>query len=225
MISVLVPSRERPEGLARSIQSLGDGDFEVLVRVDDDDPRLDAYRQFPGVVIGAPHGYAGLHHYYDELAGRARGEWLFLWNDDCIMQTRNWIDVVREFDGKMAVLNPRTNHDNWAIDMNVFPILPRKMVEVMGHFSLSRHNDSWIEFVARDAGIMFRVPISILHDRADLTGKNDDGVFARRQLAQAHFHSAEMVTARARDVAAVRAYLDRNEGARIKPDVTPPAAR
>ncbi|MEK6276639.1 MAG: hypothetical protein AABM29_01310 [Actinomycetota bacterium] len=224
MISVLVPSRERPELLARSVGSLGEGEFEVLVRVDEDDPRLDGYAQFPDVVVGAHHGYGALHHYYNELAERARGDWLFLWNDDCIMETRDWIDVVCSYDGKMAVLNPNTNHDNWEIDMNVFPILPRKMFELAGHLSLNLHNDSWVEFVARDAGIMVRVPITILHDRADLTGHNDDGVYGRRRLGRGHFFSAEMASARERDVRAIREYLARNEDARLAPaDV--PAAR
>jgi glycosyltransferase involved in cell wall biosynthesis len=224
MISVLVPSRERPELLARSIDSLGEGDLEILVRVDDDDPRLDEYRRrFPGLVIGRHHGYLGLHHYYNELAERARGDWLLLWNDDGMMETPNWIEIVRSFDGKMVVLNPATNHNNWEIDMNVFPILPRKMVEVMGHFSLSNHNDSWMEFVARDAGIQVRVPISIHHDRADLTGNNEDGVYARRHLTNQHFLSEEMTRLRARDVEAIREYLAHHEEARLEPtDISAP---
>ena len=215
MISVLVPSRERPELLARSVESLGDAEIEVLVRVDEDDPRLDGYAaRFADLVVGPRHGYGSLHHYYNELAERARGDWLFIWNDDCVMETRGWLDVVRSYDGQMAVLNPATNHDNWEIDMNVFPIFPRRMVELTGHVSLNLHNDSWVEFVGRDAEIMVRVPIKILHDRADLTGNNDDGVYARRQLGRDHFFSPEMVTAREGDVRAIRAYLDRNEDAR-----------
>jgi glycosyltransferase involved in cell wall biosynthesis len=225
MISVLVPSRERPELLARSIASLGEGDIEVLVRVDDDDPRLDEYREFPGLIVGPHHGYPGLHHYYNELAERARGDWLFLWNDDGIMETPNWIDIVRAFDGKLVVLNPTTNHNNWEIDMNVFPIVPRKMVELMGHFSLSNHNDSWMEFVGRDAGIQVRVPISIHHDRADLTGNNDDGVYSRRHLTNDHFKTdPEMVRLRARDVEAIREYLARNDAARLELTDLPAAA-
>jgi Glycosyl transferase family 2 len=223
MISVLVPSRERPELLARSIDSLGEGELEVLVRVDEDDPRLDGYARFPRLEVGPHHGYEGLHHYYNELAERASGDWLLVWNDDATMETRDWIDVVRSYDGKMAVLNPTTNHENWEIDMNVFPILPRKMVELIGHLSLSNHNDSWVEFVARDAGIMVRVPISIHHDRADLTGNNDDGVYARRRLTHPHFHSPEMARARARDVAAIREYLARNGGVQLEPADMPPA--
>jgi glycosyltransferase involved in cell wall biosynthesis len=213
MISVLVPSRERPELLERSVDSLGQGEFEVLVRVDEDDPCLDAYAGFPNLVVGPRHGYQGLHHYYNELAARARGDWLFLWNDDCVMETPDWIHVVRSRDGEMVVLNPNTNHDNWEIDMNVFPILPRKMFELMGHFSLSRHNDTWVEFVARDAGIMVRAPITIVHDRADLTGNNHDSVYAGREIARAEFHSPEMAIARARDVWAIREYVALNRKA------------
>jgi Glycosyl transferase family 2 len=218
MISVLVPSRERPEALARSIDSLGEGDFEVLVRVDEDDPRRDGYDQFPGLVVGPRHGYAALHHYFNELAERARGDWLVIWNDDAIMQTPDWIEVVRSFDGKMAVLNPNTNHDNWKIDMNVFPIFPRKIVELTGHLSLNNHNDTWLEFVGRDAGIMVRVPITILHDRADLTGNNDDAVYERRRRGREHFLSAEMAGARERDVRAIRRYLADNQEARLAPE-------
>ena len=130
-----------------------------------------------------------------------------IWNDDCVMATANWTEVVRTFDGQMVVLNPRTNHDNWKIDMNVFPIFPRKLVELMGHVSLSRHNDSWLEFVARDAGIMVRVPITIHHDRADLTGNNDDAVYAARQLDHESFHGHELESAREHDVQKIRAYL------------------
>jgi glycosyltransferase involved in cell wall biosynthesis len=209
-ISVLVPSRERPELLKRSVESLGEGDFEVLVALDEDDPRLADYAGIGIMCVGPRHGYRSLQGYYNQLASRATGDWLMVWNDDCMMQTANWIEVVRSHDGEMVVLNPSTNHDNWKIDMNVFPIFPRKIVELTGHVSLSRHNDSWIEFVARDAGIMVRVPIVIHHDRADLTGNNDDAVYAERRLDHEGFHSEELERARGRDVQAILAYIARN---------------
>lgn len=209
MISVIVPSRQRPELLKRSIGSLGEGDLEILVALDDDDPRLGDYAGIGTSVIGPRRGYGSLHHYYNDLARRARGEWLFLWNDDCIMQTADWIEIVRSYDRQMIVLNPNTNHDNWEIDMNVFPIFPRELVELIGHVSLCNHNDSWIEFVARDAGIMTQVPIMITHDRADLTGNNDDVTYGERELGYEIFHSEEMQRERAGDVVALQAHLRR----------------
>jgi hypothetical protein len=207
-ISVLVPSRERPELLKASIESLGDGDLELLVALDEDDPRLAGYAGIGSThVVGPRHGYTSLQNYYNELADRATGDWLMIWNDDCLMRTPNWIEIVHTYDGQLVVLNPRTNHDNWKIDMNVFPIFPRMLVELMGHVSLSRHSDSWLEFVGRDAGIMVRVPITVHHDRADLTGNNEDAVYAARELDHGGFHGEPLEQARRRDVEAIRAYL------------------
>jgi glycosyltransferase involved in cell wall biosynthesis len=214
-ISVLVPSRERPALLARSLSSLGEGNIEVLVRVDEDDPSLDEYEEFPNLIVGPRHGYGWLHDYYNELAARASGDWLMLWNDDCIMETPGWVEAVRPYDGKLAVLNPNTNHRNWERGRNIFPIFPAKMFELLGHISLSVHNDSWIRVVGQNAGIMVRIPVMVHHDRADLTGNNDDAVYAERQYDPAHFYSERMVRARERDVAAVREYLTRNSRARL----------
>lgn len=215
-VSVLVPSRERPALLKRSLGSLGDGDLEFLIRVDEDDPAQDGYAGLSHVIVGPRHGYGGLHNYYNELAAQATGDWIMVWNDDCVMTTPGWIDIVRRYDGKMVVLNPNTNHDNWVIDMNVFPIVPRQMFELMGHISLSVHNDSWLEFVGRGADIMIRVPITIHHDRADLTGNNDDAVYSARQYDHEDFHSEGMVQARDRDIGLIREYLEHNEHARLR---------
>lgn len=212
-VSVLVPSRERPELLRRSLRSLGERDIEVLIRVDEDDPSLAAYTELPGVSVGPRHGYRGLHHYYNELAARATGEWLMIWNDDALMMTAGWTQIIGRYHGKMVVLNPNTNHDNWKIDMNVFPIVPRRMYELLGHISLSLHNDSWLEFVGRGAGIMVRVPILVHHDRADLTGNNDDVVYAAREYERDRFHSEEMAAARARDIDVICSYLAEHRAA------------
>ena len=207
LVSVLVPSRERPGLLRRSLASLGKGDFEVLVRVDADDPSLSAYDGLANLVVGPRLGYARLHEYYNELAARARGNWLLIWNDDSLMETQDWLEVVRGYGEQLVVLNPETNHDNYAIDMNVFPILPRALFEALGHLSLSRHTDSWIEAVARELGIMVRSPIRIHHDRADLTGNNADAVYDARVYDHVEFHSEAMRAARGRDAEQARSLL------------------
>lgn len=219
-VSILVPSRERPELLMESLRSLGDRDVEFLIRLDEDDPLLESYADIPHTIIGPGYGYSGLMSYYNELAARATGDWVMLWNDDCIMQTPDWVDVVAQYQGKLAVLNPNTNHDNWKIDMNVFPIIPRKIIELLGHMSLSIHVDSWLEFVGRAVGINVRVPITICHDRFDLTGNNGDSVYAGRRYESELFHSEGMARKRERDIEVIRAYLERNPEARPDPSNT-----
>lgn len=165
MISVLIPSRGRPELLRESIDSLGVGDFEILVYVDRDDPYLTEYMQVPTTytLVGKRHGYEGLQHYINDLCKIATGDWLFLWNDDAIMNTPIWWKKVHQPD-RPEVINFDSNLIN-----NLFPLVSRQMYEAMGHFSLSPHNDSWVQDIANKLGIHTYVPgVYIYHRRMEL---------------------------------------------------------
>jgi len=168
MISVLIPSRGRPELLRESIDSLGVGDFEILVYVDRDDPYLTEYMQVPTTytLVGKRHGYEGLQHYINDLCKIATGDWLFLWNDDAIMNTIGWWQKVHQPD-RPEVINFDSNLIN-----NLFPLVSRQMYEAMGHFSLSPHNDSWVQDIANKLGIHTHVPgVEVYHRRMELNDK------------------------------------------------------
>jgi hypothetical protein len=47
-------------------------------------------------------------------------------------------------------------------------------------WSINAQNDTWVSVIARMNGIYEKINIEILHDRADLTGGNDDKTFADR---------------------------------------------
>jgi hypothetical protein len=98
MISVLIPTRNRPGHLLNAIRALVEladrpRDLELLLRADNDD-RTDYEAQFvvsscfdqPSTVLfrGLRHGYTNIHRYYNELARVAHGEWLMIWNDDIL---------------------------------------------------------------------------------------------------------------------------------------------
>lgn len=168
MISVLVPSRGRPELLQESIDSLGVGDFEILAYVDNDDPCLSEYMKVPTTytLVGKRHGYPGLNHYINDLCKIATGDWLFLWNDDALMKTPDWWKKVPETD-KPEVINFDANPLN-----NLFPLVSRQVYETLGHFSLSPHNDSWVQDIANQVGIHTHVPgVEIYHRRMELNDK------------------------------------------------------
>ena len=101
-ITVLLPTRGRPELLEKSIKSLMDkatnpADIEIMLGLDEDDTAtteyiketIAPYLQELGVEARAnifkPLGYENLHTYVNTLAGAATGEWLFFWNDDGLM--------------------------------------------------------------------------------------------------------------------------------------------
>jgi len=113
LVSFLAPIRDDPERVLLGLQSIKETssntiDYEILIRFDDDDPNyLDLIpkitEMFEGtrgqvkIVIGPRYGYAGLEHYYNELALLSRGKLLFLWNSDLqILRVKQGWDVSGE---------------------------------------------------------------------------------------------------------------------------------
>lgn len=164
-ISILCPSRERAGLLRKSLASLGDV-HEVLVRVDDDDPELERYKAIEGIklVIGERLGYERLNVYINELAEQSTGDWLMLWNDDAIMETENWQELIGEHDPELpCVLNPHKPQHNY------FPLISREFYKRLGEYSPSPNSDSYVAEVARICGVEYDVPgIEIKHLRGEL---------------------------------------------------------
>lgn len=180
MISVLCPTRGRPDSLAHSLHTLhrnAVGRVEYLLAVDRDDTPPDPRRLPSRTTIWRTerHGYAGLHRYYNHLARNASGDWLFLWNDDAEMLTPGWDEIVGRH--TPAVLNPATNHGPGLVP---FPVVPSVWVARLGHFSLNQHCDSWWQEIGHRLGRLVDVPVEVRHRRADLTGDHDDATFRAR---------------------------------------------
>lgn len=173
LISVLLPSRDRPELFAESVRSLmmpneGDSkrdDIEICARFDLDDPTLGRYgRDGVRSCIGASLGYRGLHTYYNEAAAIAQGDWLMLWNDDCLMETANWPVSIRASDPDQ----------HWMLlDHGHFPVVHRRWLEATGRISASPHADS---FLTEVAGIVEKtIPGIVKIYRAKESGEPRDG--------------------------------------------------
>lgn len=209
MISVLLPSRGRPAALAESIASLrdtaGKRSVEILVAADPDDPDTIAAAEQLAVdhlwVAPERYGYGRLHEYVNALAARANREWLMLFNDDARMLTPHWDTVVER--QQPGVLWPSSND---LPGCNTFPLWPRAWTTTVGHVSLSPHCDTWIQQIGDTLGQQQRIPVEILHDRADLTGGHND--LTRAESASgyrtAEFYGPVMQAALARDVETIR---------------------
>lgn len=161
LISVMIPSRGRPEGLKNSIKSLlatATGNVEIIVRLDSDDPHTDLP---PGITLmtGPRHGYRYLHRYYNEMAQCAKGQWLMLWNDDAVMTEKGWDREIGQQPEEMSVLNI-------SGAFNIFPVVHRSLYEVLGHISLQAHSDTWLQSIARETGIEKHVPLEFRHSGA-----------------------------------------------------------
>jgi len=179
MVSVILPTRGRVEKLKESLESLYSNgeDFELLVGADNDDMDTVNFliKNYPDtkILLIKRLGYLGLHYFVNNLSKIASGEWLFLWNDDCIMKTKDWDKIINKQTG-FKVFCPRSNQfDYRPTESNLFPIIPRRWIEILGHFSLSPQNDSYVQHVALDAGIQQDIPIEIEHRHFTITGEKD----------------------------------------------------
>ncbi|MGW0905019.1 glycosyltransferase family 2 protein [Streptomyces sp. NPDC002853] len=213
MISVLLPSRGRPQPLADTVATLLEladkpGGIQILIAADPDDrPTLQVSLPWQASVWTAPerYGYPRLHKYVNRLAEQADGDWLMLWNDDARILTEGWDRLVEE--REPSVLWP---HSNDIATCNTFPVWPRAWTDHLGHVSLSPHCDSWIQYLGQTLGLHERVQIEVLHDRADLTGGHDDQTRAESLAGYrtADYGSPAMDAARADDVAALKQLLN-----------------
>jgi len=221
-ISVLLPTRKRIPLIKRCIESLLDNasdpsKIQLLFGVDDDDQKsIDFLRDIKhpirSVIKFKRLGYENLHQYNNSLASYAQGTWIMIFNDDAIMQTKNWDLEIAKFDGQFKLLRvqEQTGHP-----YSIFPIVPWDWFRCLDHLSLHGQNDAWLSEIAYMLDVMQDVPIKVLHDRADITGKNNDEIFKERVYKEGSpekegdLHHQKMVNSRFADASKLAWYLDR----------------
>lgn|SRR3990167_1641390 len=183
LVSIMLPTRGRPAYLLAAIDSAVSlaadyQNIEFLLKIDDDDePTIAAveglYRAFPALNIKwviSPRGaaYHDMHHWINDLASRATGDWLFLFNDDARFKTEGWDATLSIMGTKypwvgisdVCLLVAPTIDRPFAQE---FFFLRRKTVEILGHLSLSPHNDNWIHTVMNFVGTKLQTGIEIEH--------------------------------------------------------------
>ena len=197
-ISILLPTRKRTAAVIKSIGSLlanakDTSRIEILVAYDDDDeesreffsetwfPFLEQCQATSKVFETERFGYLRLYKYVNFLAEQASGDWIMFWNDDALMLTENWDEEIVNNDGYFGLLRMP------CVTMNhpfaLFPIIPRAWIDLFGMVSPVNHSDWWIYNVTVPAGQMKNIPVNVYHDRADVTGGNNDETFKEQSYA------------------------------------------
>lgn len=188
LISVIIPSRGRPEGLLQSLKSLqrrasGRVRVEYLVKLDHDDwgsiAWLPELRDCKVLLSDKRAGYADLHYFVNDLARLARGKWVWLLNDDSEVLTDGWDEIIAGRDAESIWV---LGCDDGDPTCNLFPIVTKKMIEVLGHFSMSAHNDTYVEKISEALGRAVEVPIQVKHNRTDMR----DETYLNSNAAYAH---------------------------------------
>lgn len=191
MLSILLPSRGRPDLCKRAVKSAletAEGEVEVLVYVDDNDPLRVNYS---GVIIGPPRESSEAILY---LSSIAKGDMMMFGCDDFIWKTKGWDRIFRE---KMPAHGLAVLHYNDGHNKAINPVFTRKWVEMTGLFpSYFKHfgADTWVIDTARRAGQLISVKeVLIEHTKVkdetfNRSRANGDASFASTKLDQ---HVAE----------------------------------
>lgn len=187
-ITVLLPTRGRTTALQRSVMSLVNKcadkkRIQLILGFDNDDqtgldyfvntiqPWLDEVEVEYTAMSFEPLTYAGLNLYYNNMAEDVHTDWFFVWNDDAIMDTDGWDQVINQYDGEFKLLKVHTHGEH---PYSIFPIVPAEWFAALGYFSQHQMIDAELSEVAYILDIMQIVDIYVTHDRADLTGNNKD---------------------------------------------------
>jgi hypothetical protein len=138
LISILIPSRGRVQGLLKTIDSFKQHPdalhFEIRVRFDEDDLESRAWlkplsRLDVNVHIGRRgRGYADLNKFYTHMAEASDSPWIWIMNDDAyLVSTTSFIDVVRSTPLHGVLLQPETyglNACRYHGKRSAFPLAP-----------------------------------------------------------------------------------------------------
>ena len=221
-ISVLLPTRNRVKMVIKTLNSLyktvSDKDrLEVILGIDEDDPSLELLQKFGRryfkdydvkiCMFQERHGYVNLHKYINVMAKEAKGDWLFLWNDDSYILTENWDKLVEEYKDNFALLSPKVK-ENPNYPGSMFPIIPKKWIEVTGHYSLNCHNDSWVEEIAKKLDIFVYIPMWVSHLRDQYRkGQLSDQTWTERRQDKKGYASEPMRKQRKLDREKIKNYI------------------
>jgi hypothetical protein len=187
-----------------------DDDVGTQCFIDELQPWLDEHKVNYTAMTFNPLGYIRLNEYVNELARKSDARWLVFWNDDAVMETGGWDQEIMTHDGEFKLLAFHTHNDH---PYSIFPIVPRKWLDLLGYLSPHQISDAWLSQQAYMLNIWERIPVDVLHDRHDLTGNNGDETFQNRPMLEGNpsspvdFHSMTQMDLRHRDCYKIATYL------------------
>ncbi len=167
-VSVLIPSRKRPEKLLRAIDSLKDQTrrrLEIIVGLDDDDPTARQLPPIEGVqyVIGPrPRTLGSL---LNTLAAQSTGQWLMGLADEYVITCESdWIaEVLRAGQTLPRGIGLLYLNDLLERNFPTLPVISRLTYETVGYFVSDRFpfwfTDTWWNEIAECLGGKIKLPV------------------------------------------------------------------
>ncbi len=192
MISILLPTRNRPANVTRLIESArktAAGRFEFIICVDNDDPTRDqVLAQVTDDVRVLVTARQMLSKYWNECATVARFDILMQCGDDIIFRTEGWDrEVIYTFDqipDKIALVHGEDGIQHANIATHGF--LHRRWMETVGYFVppyfASDYNDLWLSEVADALGRRVYLPNIYTEHMHPVIGKSELDITHQERL-------------------------------------------
>lgn len=192
-ISILLPTRKRTKQVINSIGSLlasarDTSRIEILIVYDDDDQESREFFRdvWPSYIAQCEattrvfeserFGYTKLNRYVNFLGEESTGDIVMFWNDDALMLTDDWdLEIDKGMDNWWGCL--RMPCTTMRHPFALFPIFPREWIDLFGCISPVTHSDWWIYHVTKHSDCFKDIPVYVYHDRADVTGNNNDETY------------------------------------------------
>lgn len=223
MISLLCPSRGRPQNLRRMIESVRAVSTimsEVVVYVDDDDTAYSDLALFSDICIF--RGPRICHSdYWNKCAERASGDYLMMVGDDCVFKTPGWDQMVEQAFAVCPDKILMVHGDDCAPAGKWFathPIISRRWVEICGRFTgpwfPGDFADQWIQDIANTLGRRQFLPFVNEHLHHVWGKAPKDQTYceteARKRDQDTPSIYGRMTNERTNDVIKLRAAMDEN---------------
>lgn len=205
--------------------------IEFIYWADDDDlPTVQVLRRLHdipdlhirGFVCPRGRGYHDMHHWVNAMAQKARGDWLIIWNDDAVMKTQDWDQVLlgcspdsfiwHGVEDVICLVAKTINHPG----ATGFFFLRRKVVEILGQFSRIPHNDTWVTTLMRSVDSLYNIDaIAIEHNSESKDATWNEGIEARQTMGYT-VHNPEGRRVKMEDALKLAKYIEEksNESAR-----------
>lgn len=224
MISVLLPTRNRPDGIQRLLTSALETaatDVEFVVYVDDDDPALDANlnvlnQHWAHVVVGPR---VVLSEMWNRCYEKATQNVVMQCGDDIVFRSANWdervLETFDEYPDKIVFVHGDDGFQHERIGTHGF--LHRNWVDAVGYFLppyfSSDYNDLWVTEVADALGRRRYLPDVYTEHMHPIVGKGTWDSTHQERLVRHHRDDVDLIyrdkaPERAADVAKLRAVID-----------------
>src|SRR5262249_23234449 len=178
-ISVLIPSRGRPDKLARCVASLGcHPNVEIIVGLDTDDATSPeaarALRDQFGIEPMVGPRAKTLGALVNDLAARSAGKYLFFLGDDNVLGSPDWpariLRAARALPRRYGVLYPRCMlHPGFA----TLPIISRATYRRLGYYMVPYFPFWFIDTWWDEIGELMGAKIEVDLDALQIDGKGE----------------------------------------------------